>query len=187
MLIRLHKHRRTISAALTTTGSGLAPRKFIKLVIISLSLIIIYLPVQTVFVWYAIPKTFVPYSWSRVHNPVTWNPILFIHTENLPSVQWNGWAGIAMATMMFLFFGFNDDAVDSYRKWLVMLGAGRVWPSLKLSREARRGSAGGSATLGSRGSFISHFDLVGKAMKYFDESVRKNSHATNTTLVTGDS
>ncbi|PBP19916.1 pheromone receptor a [Diplocarpon rosae] len=183
MLVRLRRHRQTISAALTSTGSGLPPRKFVKLVLISMSLIIIYLPVQAVFIWYATPTTLVPYSWARVHNPATWDPILFIHTEDQPTLQWNGWAGIATALMMFLYFGFNDDAVDTYRKWLVYGGAGRIWPSLKMSREQRRGSAGGSATLGSRGSFISHFDLVSKAMKYVDGNMRKNSHATSTTMV----
>ncbi|EKD19129.1 uncharacterized protein L3040_007240 [Drepanopeziza brunnea f. sp. 'multigermtubi'] len=189
MLTRLYKHRRTISAALTSTGSGLAPRKFIKLVIISLSTMLIYLPVQSVFIWLAIPTSFVKYSWARVHNPVTWNPVLFIHTENQPSLQWNGWGGIAMAFSMFLFFGFNDDAVDSYRKWLVMCGAGKVWPSLKLSRDERRGSASGSGhgsgTFNSGGrSFGSRFDLVGKAMKYLDGDKRKDSQAS--TAMGGD-
>ncbi|KAI9050143.1 hypothetical protein LZ554_006284 [Drepanopeziza brunnea f. sp. 'monogermtubi'] len=182
MLTRLYKHRRTISAALTSTGSGLAPRKFIKLVIISLSTMLIYLPVQSVFIWLAIPTSFVRYSWARVHNSVTWKPVLFIHTENQPSLQWNGWGGIAMAFSMFLFFGFNDDAVDSYRKWLVMCGAGKIWPSLKLSRDERHH---GSGTFNSRGSsFGSRFDLVGKAMKYLDGDKRKDSQAS--TAMGGD-
>ncbi|KAK6585684.1 hypothetical protein PZA11_002411 [Diplocarpon coronariae] len=182
MLVRLRRHRQTISEALTSTGSGLPPRKFVKLVLISMSLIVIYLPVQAVFIWYATPTTLVPYSWARIHNPATWDPILFIHTEDQSSLQWNGWAGIAMALMMFLYFGFNDDAVDTYRKWLVYCGAGRIWPSLTMSREQRRGRAGGSAAGGSRGSFTSHFDLVSKAMKYMDGNLRKNSHAMSTTV-----
>ncbi|KAG4440712.1 hypothetical protein IFR05_003806 [Cadophora sp. M221] len=186
MLIRLYRHRRSISAALTTTGSGLAPRKFIKLALISLILIIIYLPVQTVFVFYAIPHTFVPYSWSRIHNPTTWSPILFVHTGTQQSLQWTGWAGVAMSAVMFAFFGFNDDAVDTYRGLLVKCGAGWVWPSLKLSREQRRASETlVNNTMDSRGSFKSQFDLVGKAMKYFDAGARKDSHATGVTLVNG--
>ncbi|KAL5326467.1 hypothetical protein ACEPPN_004152 [Leptodophora sp. 'Broadleaf-Isolate-01'] len=186
MLIRLYRHRRSISAALTTTGSGLAPRKFIKLVLISLLLIIIYLPVQTVFVFYAIPHTLVPYSWSRIHNPATWSPILFIHTGTQPSLQWTGWAGVAMSAMMFAFFGFNDDAVDTYRGILVRCGAGRVWPRLKMSREQRRASETMvNNTMDSRGSFKSQFDIVGKAMKYFDAGAKKDSHATGVTLVDG--
>lgn len=64
-------------------------------------------------------------------------------------------------------------------------GAGRVWPSLKLSREERRASETLVNTLGSRSSFKSQFDLVGKAMKYFDAGSRKESHATGVTLVDG--
>ncbi|PVH82248.1 fungal pheromone STE3G-protein-coupled receptor, partial [Cadophora sp. DSE1049] len=134
MFFRLYRHRKTISAALTSTGSGLAPRKFIKLVLISVLLIVIYLPIQTLFVFYAIPSKFVPYSWSRVHNPATWPLILFLHTGMQPSLQWAGWAGVASSAFMFAFFGFNDDAVDTYRAALVKCGAGKIWPSLKLSR-----------------------------------------------------
>ncbi|CZT50465.1 uncharacterized protein RSE6_11453 [Rhynchosporium secalis] len=183
MLIRLFRYRATISAALSSAGSGLAPRKFIKLAFISLLLITFYLPLSTLFVYFAIPKTLVPYSWSRIHNPETWSPILFIHTENQPSLQYYGWAGVTVSGLMFAFFGFNDDAVDTYRGFLVKCGAGKVWPDLKLSREERRARDLSDETLGSRGSFASHLDLVGKAMKYFDAGSRKESSATGITLV----
>jgi len=86
---------------------------------------------------------------------------------------------------MFSFFGFNDDAVDTYRDALVKCGAGRIWPGLKLGREERRASESLVNTLGWRSSFKSQFDLVGKAMKYFDAGSRKDSHATGVTLVDG--
>ncbi|KAK0100409.1 a-factor receptor [Cadophora gregata] len=182
MFYRLYRHRKTISATLTSTGSGLAPRKFIKLVLISVLLIVIYLPIQALFTFYAIPTKFVPYSWSRIHNPVTWSPILFIHTGMQPSLQWAGWAGVVASVFMFAFFGFNDDAVDTYRAALVNCGAGRIWPSLKLSRDERRASETLVNTTGSKSSFKSQLDLVGKAMKYFDTESRTDSHATGSTL-----
>ncbi|KAL2074949.1 hypothetical protein VTL71DRAFT_8729 [Oculimacula yallundae] len=186
MLIRLHRYRLTISAALSSTGSGLPPNKFLKLAIISLFLIIIYLPLSTFFVYLSIPTTLVPYSWSRIHNPETWSPILFIHTGDQPSLQWFGWAGVAVSGLMFAFFGFNDDAVDTYRAVLVTCGMGMIWPGLKLSREERRArSTLAGDTLNSRGSFMSQLDLVGKAMKYFDAGSRKGSSATGITLVNG--
>lgn len=87
---------------------------------------------------------------------------------------------------MFAFFGFNDDAVDTYRGILVRCGAGRVWPRLKMSREQRRASETMvNNTMDSRGSFKSQFDIVGKAMKYFDAGAKKDSHATGVTLVDG--
>lgn len=96
-----------------------------------------------------------------------------------------------MAFTMFVFFGFNDEAVDSYRRGLVQCGAGRIWPSLKLSREQRwesssggsngRGSATGSSRWSSLGS---HLDLVSKAMKYLDGDKRKGSSSASTAVGT---
>lgn len=81
-----------------------------------------------------------------------------------------------------MFFGFTDDAIDTYRKWLVWFGFGLVWPSLKEPREVRlrrRGRGSGSRS----GSWTSHFDLVSKAMKHVDGG-RKQSQAT-TIVATG--
>lgn len=83
-----------------------------------------------------------------------------------------------MSFMVWVYFGFNDDAVDTYRHFLVVLGAGRLWPSLRLTRvqRMRRGSEKSGK------SFGSHFDVVEKVMKYFDRE-RKDSRATT---VVGD-
>ncbi|KUJ12931.1 STE3-domain-containing protein [Mollisia scopiformis] len=178
LLIRLRKHRRTISSALKTSGSGFAARKYLKLVIITMSLIVIYVPVQFVFFFQVLPRKLEPYSWSRIHDPATWHLIEYQHTGDAPLIQYQGWAGIVTSFLIWAYFGFNDTAVDTYRSWLVQLGLGRIWPSLKLSRETRmmmRRSQGSSIA---RGSIDSHFDLVGKAMKYFDTDIRQESGAT---------
>ena len=78
---------------------------------------------------------------------------------------------------MFLFFGFNDEAIDTYRGWLVKLGFAKIWPSLREPRlppglRERSGSSSSGST------FSSHFDLVGKAMKHFDTESRKDSGGT---------
>jgi len=77
-----------------------------------------------------------------------------------------------MATVLFIYFGFNDESVDAYRRWCCKLGLGRLFPTLKEPRQ-RRGSSS------SRGSLGRHLDLVGKCMRYIDGSLRKTSHATS--------
>jgi pheromone a factor receptor len=172
ILIRLRKHRKNISGALTTTGSGMGPKKFIKMIMIAFSLLIIYLPVQAVFFVKMVPSGIIPYSWSGIHDPASWNPVLFFHTSDLPGYQYYGWASIAWNTTIFLFFGFNDEALDIYRGWMVKCGLGKIWPSLNEPRQARRPGSP------SRTSLSSHLDLVGKAMHYFDSNTRKESDAT---------
>ncbi|KAE8449135.1 hypothetical protein EG329_008519 [Mollisiaceae sp. DMI_Dod_QoI] len=181
LLIRLRKHRRTISSALTTTGSGFAARKYLKLIIITLSLIVIYLPTQLLFFFEQLPTQLVSYSWSRIHDPISWNPIEYLHTGDASSVQYHSWSGVATAFLLFVYFGFNDDAVDTYRSWMVVFGFAHIWPSLKHSREMRRemDRRGSSST---RVSLSSSLDIVGKVMKYFDEDARKGSTG-GTTMV----
>lgn len=126
-----------------------------------------------------LPIELVPYSWSRVHDPTIWNPIEYFHTGDYPSIQYNGWAGIGVAFFLWAFFGFNDDAVDTYRSWMVKIGLAHFWPSLKDSREARqamRSSRRGSSI--TRFSLSSNLDLVGKVMKYFDGDLRRDSGGT---------
>ncbi|CZR54625.1 uncharacterized protein PAC_04509 [Phialocephala subalpina] len=179
LLIRLRKHRRTISSALTSSGSGFGARKYLKLVIITLSLIVIYLPIQIVLFMKVVPTQLVPYSWSRVHDPIIWKPIEYLHTGDYPNIQYNGWAGVGVAFLLWAFFGFNDNAVDTYRLWMVKLGLAHFWPSLKDSREARRAmrsSRRGSSV--TRVSLSSSLDFVGKVMKYFDGDSRRASDGT---------
>jgi hypothetical protein len=85
-------------------------------------------------------------------------------------MQYNGCPTVALSIMIFSYFGFNNDAIDKYRRWLVKCGLGQIWPSLKEPRFQRRrqGSTAGSNLSG-------HFDLVSKAMHYFTPS-RKSSN-----------
>lgn len=59
------------------------------------------------------------------------------------------------------------------------MGFGIIWPSLKESREARRLRAMSVDNRSNRSSLAEQFDLVGKAVKYFETSAkRKNSQST---------
>ena len=65
----------------------------------------------------------------------------------------------------------NNEAVDIYCALLVKCGFGKLWPSLTQPRQQppRRGSAESTA------SWHSRFDVVGKAMHYFENGSRKGS------------
>ncbi|TVY34542.1 Pheromone a factor receptor [Lachnellula subtilissima] len=173
MLIGLHQHRSNISSTLASSGSGMSTRYFVKLSIIACSLLVVWIPCEGYWLYRALPIPFHSYDWKSLHDPVSWNPILFLHISVTPFIQYNGWPSVALSVMIFSYFGFNDDAIDKYRKWLVKCGLGKIWPSLKesMAQRSRRGST----------SCISnHFDLVSKAMHYFTSS-RKSSGVPSST------
>ena len=172
-MIRLRKHRANLGRALSSGNSGFTARRYIKLFVLALLLVIVLIPVEFYYMWLNLPPHYVPYSWTRVHDPLVWGAIIFVSTSDAPNIQYNGWVTVAMSFMLFCFFGFSDEAIDVYRNCLVFCGFGLVWPSLKVPREARRRS-----TTGTRSTWSSHFDLVGKALSYFDTS-RKPSQTTS--------
>ncbi|KAH8815630.1 pheromone A receptor-domain-containing protein [Xylogone sp. PMI_703] len=170
VIYRLRKHRHHFSNTLSSTGSGLTATRFLKLFMLSVSLLIIYLPVTLYFLYNNIKNSYplIPYSFSRVHNPVTWDPIIFLRLDDIPGLQWDGWIPISMGFLIVFFYGIGDEAIDLYRDILVKAGLGDVWPSLKQPRQPRRNS---------RSKWTRHFNLVNRAMKYFDKGDRQGSVA----------
>lgn len=173
-MIRLRRHRGRLSSTLSSNGSSFNARRFLKLFIMSISFLILYLPVTLAYFYLNLPIPLVPYSWSRVHAPESWKPIIYLTTLQKPRLQYYGWTPIAMGFFVFLYYGMNNEAIDMYRKFIGKLGFARIWPSLLQPREIQRRAST------SRTSWTSHFDLVSKAVHYFD-SARKQSQATSTT------
>lgn len=170
VIVRLRRHRGTLSSTLSSTGSSFTARKFMKLFIITLSLLILYLPVTLAFFYFNLPLPLIPYSWSRVHDPKVWPVVFFLTDADFPRTPYYGWPSIGMSIASFLFFGLNSEAIDIYRKFAVKTGLAYLWPSLRESRLDRRRNS-------SSGSWRSHFDVIGKALAYFD-SARKMSGAS---------
>jgi pheromone a factor receptor len=165
--IRLGRLRGQLSSTLSSNGSGYTSRRFLKLFIMSLSMLVIYLPLTLFFFYLNLPLPMEPYSWSRVHDPVSWDPIIYFVTSDYPKVQYYGWSPVTFGCFIILYYGLNDEAVEMYRHFLCVCGLGKIWPSLKEPRQPRR-----------RGkSWSSHLDLVGKAAQWFDG--RKASQASS--------
>lgn len=151
---------------------------FVKLTMIACALLLIWIPCQFYYFRLQLPPTLHPYSFSEIHRPELWWPIAYYPTALNSQLQYNGWSCVGVSFMIFCFFGFNNDAIDTYRKWMVAIGLGKCFPSLKEPRHppARRGSSA------SRSSISERLDIVGKAMKFFDGS-RKGSQATDATTL----
>jgi pheromone a factor receptor len=172
VIVRLRRHRGVLSNTLSSTGSGLSARRFLKLFFLSGSILAVYLPVTLYFFYLNLDFQYVPYSWSRVHDPTVWYQIIFLTTDLSPRTQYTGWVGVGMACVLIFLYGFGSGGKEIYKRWLVSCGLGKIFPSLLESRELpmhRRGSS-------SRSNQASRFDLVSKAIHYYD-GVRKGSHA----------
>ena len=174
----LYNYRKGNGRTLASNNSGMPARKLMKLILISLILLIIYLPVQLLFIIRNWPSSLEGYSWTANHNPAVWNPILFYHTSQFPELQYTGWTPVGASAVMFTFFGFTDHAIDMYRGWLVKLGFAKFWPSLL---EPRRQALRGSSTWSTVSRFSSKLDLIAKAVNYFEGGASRKSSQTTTT------
>lgn len=125
-----------------------------RLFIIALTLILIFLPVQFYVFYRNLAVERLPYSWSAIHGPEWWQ-IIMIPTGGV--VIFDRWIRIGCGFLVFFFFGLGRDAMKMYRSWLLRLGLGRIFPSLKDQYDMGRAST----STGSRfGSFSSRAKLI---------------------------
>lgn len=174
---RLRKHRGVLSNTLSSTGSGLNARRFVKLFFLSGSILVVYLPVTIYFFYLNVDYPFTTYSWSRVHDPESWSQIPFITTDIEPLLQFDGWVGIVMAGFLFMLYGMNNEGKELYRSWLLRCGFGRIFPKLYPSTELPMTN---SDRL-SRGSLTSRLDVVSRVARYCDRA-RKESQTPSSAM-----
>ena len=164
VIIRLVKYKRSFSDILSASSSSLTTSRFLRLFLMSLVLVLGALPLQL----YGLVQNFShyefkSYSWGRVH--AHWEDIILIPTFG--QVTSDHWVQVAVGFTVFVFFGMGKDATKLYRSWLLAVGLGKVWPSLRRGNESEKGSSarsfGSRAQLwvkdrfSSRGSWSSRF------------------------------
>lgn len=95
-----------------------------------------------------------PYSYAAVHEhelPYPWNTITFLRSGDFNFAVMNiAWIPILSAIPMFMFFGTTKDAMNDYRRLLLLVGLGRVFPGLHQEYDPDRTVEGSS--FGSGGS-----------------------------------
>ena len=127
VVYRVRKYRRDFAAILHASNSGLTRSRFQRLFFMCLVLTILGLPVQFYILFKNSMYPMIPYSWSRIHGRAWWD-IILIPTEN--TVTFDRWIQLAVGFTIFAFFGLGKEAMKMYRRWLVTLGFGKVFPSL---------------------------------------------------------
>lgn len=127
----MHKYRKEFSAILTSSSSNLTKSRFLRLFIMSLTLIIIFLPCQFYILYRNATFPHLPYSWTAIHGPMWWD-VTLIPTFGV--VAFDHWIQLAVGYAVFLFFGMGADAMRMYRNWLLKMGFGRIFPNLYRQR-----------------------------------------------------
>lgn len=132
VILRLKRYRSQFSSILSSANSHLNKTRFMKLFVFSVILLLVYTPVTIYFLFIDVNIEWLPYSWSAIHPP-DWNNITYL--PSLGPKTFDRWIPIFTAFLVFIFFGMGGDAMDLYRKALLKLGLGRIFPSLKSPRQ----------------------------------------------------
>jgi pheromone a factor receptor len=148
IVVRVLKHRRNISGILVSNGSGLRDRIFLRMAIISIVVLLSYIPVQGAFFFNAISSGVTSYSlFDNYSNGWNQPDRVTLADYGGQMSQYIGWTSAAWNLVFFLFSGFERESVIETRKMLVALGFGKFWPSLAQPLQPRCGTASSNRTL----------------------------------------
>ncbi|CAO1603893.1 a-factor receptor [Xanthoria calcicola] len=128
VMIRMRKYRREFSSILTASSSSLTKSRFLRLFLLSSSLVLIFLPLQLYILFLNTSAELIPYSWDLIHNRHAWMDIIMVPTHGFVSID--RWISVVLGIFIFLFFGLGSDATKMYRKWWIKLRLGTNFPGL---------------------------------------------------------
>ena len=123
----MRRYQKNFSAVLSSSNSNMTKSRFLRLFILSMTLIAVVLPTQCYVLYRNSAVPLLPYSWSAVHGP-NWNDVALIPTGG--RVVFDRWIEIAIGLALFPFFGLGQDAKVMYRKGLLKIGFGKAFPCL---------------------------------------------------------
>ncbi|KAL6160441.1 a-factor receptor [Exserohilum turcicum] len=180
LVYRLYRYRQEfhrLVAAQNTTSS-----RFIRLFILSMTISVIYL---TYSIYITVVVALVakdPYSWSTVHDPVQFNTIIHVPVDG--QVAYDKWIQVATGYITFVLFGTGVDAHNFYRKLLLSMGLGKLWPSLYRPSEA--GNRTPSSFIAAR-SWTSSVSSKAKQFLWSSSATHSTKSLGNTSVALDDS
>jgi hypothetical protein len=125
VIYRLHKRRRRFNALLSG-NSNLTRSRFVRLFILSIMLLVIFMPITFYVFAKNLDLEWLPYSWDAVHYGNDWLWIRKIPTNGF--VNFDRWVPVGTGILVFLIFGLGKDAMVLYRSWLNKIGIGKFLP-----------------------------------------------------------
>ncbi|KAM5351387.1 hypothetical protein ACJ41O_004110 [Fusarium nematophilum] len=145
-----------------------------------------------------------PFDYDLIHNhpfPYQWKNIIFLPSNGIGFAYMNNcYIPILAAVPVFIFFGMTKDAMNSYRRGLLRVGLGHIFPGLHEEydpdREAYGSSSGNSRLMGSTPStspptskfrsFLSSRQVTNLSNSSAGSSRHVPMHSISLTLTTPD-
>lgn len=149
VVARMRRYRKDFSAILVSSNSDLTKSRFLRLFLLSIALILTFLPVQLYTLYQNSIMPLIPYSWRLVHGQDWWR-VIPVPTGG--AVPFDRWIQIAVGFAVFVFFGLGQDAQKMYRQWLLKIGFGRLLPCLRHEPSSARRAFPASSQTDSFGS-----------------------------------
>jgi pheromone a factor receptor len=123
-----------------SNNSSLTRSRFLRLFILSILLLLIFLPITFYVFARNLDFEWLPYSWEEVHYGDNWLWIRKIPTNG--NINFDRWVPIATGVLVFLIFGLGKDAMMLYRAWLNTIGVGRFLPKWIMEPRTPQSSLG---------------------------------------------
>jgi len=121
-----------------------------KLYFMAVAIIVPFLPIQFLFLAYnmmALPFPLKPYDFKQIHfgmNPFPFEFISFTTSDRIGFIEMNAsYIAVISVAPLFWYFGLTKDAINTYRKILLSIGLGRVFPSLHEEYDPDRSRSSG--------------------------------------------
>ena len=113
----------------------------------------VFLPVELYVLVWNTSDPLLPYDWNAIHGS-DWSDIILVPSGGQFELT-TSWLRIAIGYVVFAFFGIGKDAVKMYRNVMLMVGLGRIFPSLRSDSPSSSDSLGNnSSSLGSKARML---------------------------------
>jgi pheromone a factor receptor len=128
---RLIKYRRHVSGILSGPHSRYNQSQFTRVFAMATALILIFLPLALYILVQNLSYNGVrnPYSWSRTHD---WSNSTFFMPSS-SGENFGRWIEVVTGFVVFVSLGLSRDGLLMYRRLLLKVGLGRIFPRLRFS------------------------------------------------------
>lgn len=134
VIYRITKYRREFSNILSASQSRVNKSRFIRLFALATTLLVLFAPIAVYSIVSSVELAtsgmgYRAYSWNGVHT-ADWTEKIEIELVQ-GGVGFDRWIQVATGYIVFVSFGFGEDALVMYRGLLTRLGFATIFPGLR--------------------------------------------------------
>lgn len=150
LIYRLYRYRREFHRLVAARNSTRS--RFIRLFILGMLIVLAYTPYSFWLLSHFWRTGLDPYSWDEVHGDYS-DTVLRVPVFG--QIAPENWVQVATGYVFFFIFGTGKDAYNLYKKMLLAIGLGKIFPSLYVMSESGSGTPSSFVSARSWGSRVS--------------------------------